>query len=177
MKEINYKKLPLVGEGCHGKVYRLDDKRCIKVCKDKKDMQMEYDVLKHASGYHQFPEVYECKDKYMIREFIDGVNIKDYIKKHGFNNKLAEELTQLLLVFMKLNFTKIDIRLHEVFVTNHEIIRIVDTTCYMTKKASYPKKMLANLSKLGCRGKYMEYLKSNYPELHKQWAHQVRQHS
>ena len=32
MQDINVEGLPLIGVGTHGKVYRLDDKRCIKVC-------------------------------------------------------------------------------------------------------------------------------------------------
>lgn len=78
----------------------------------------------------------------MIREFIDGQNIKSYIKENGFNENLAMELTELIKIFMRLNFTRIDIRMSEVFVTKDHKIRIVDTTRYLDKHASYPQAML-----------------------------------
>ena len=159
MENIDLKHLPLVGEGAHGKVYRLDKNRCIKICKKAKDMQMEYHVLKYVEGYPQFPKVYECKGRYMIREYVDGQNIIDYIKKNGFDNNLARELTELIKVFIKLKFTRIDIRMHEVFVTKDHKIKIIDTTRYLDKKASYPLKMLKVLKELGCQKQYMNFLK------------------
>lgn len=169
IKNIDITHLPLVGAGIHGKVYRLDKNRCIKICKRTKDMQMEYRVLKYVNGYPQFPKVYECEGRYMIREYIDGQNIVEYIKEYGFDNNLARELTKLIKVFIKLKFTRIDIRMHEVFVTKDHKIKIVDTTRYLDKKASYPRRMLRVLKELGYKKQYMNFLKENYPKFYKSW--------
>ncbi len=133
-------------------------------------MQLEYNVLKHVKGYPQFPKVYECKDRYMIREYVDGQNIKDYIKKYGLDNNLATELTELIKVFIKLNFTRIDIKMDEVFVTKNNKIKIVDTTRYLDKKSSYPRLMLKYLKEHRCYKQYMNFLKVNYPEFYKLWS-------
>ena len=132
-------------------------------------MQQEYAVLKYVDGYPQFPKVFECKGKYMIREYVDGQNIIDYINKYGFGNNLAKELTELIKIFIKLKFTRIDIRMNEVFVTKDYKIRIVDTTRYLDKKASYPRQMLKILEELGCRKQYMNFLKKSYPKFYKSW--------
>jgi len=150
-------------------VYRLDKNRCIKICKNTKDMQMEYRVLKRAERYPQFPKVYQCKGKYMIREYVDGQNIVDYIKKNGFSNNLARELTELIKVFIKLKFTRIDIRMSEVFVTRDNKIKIIDTTRYLDKKASYPIKMLTVLEELGYKRRYNDFLKKYYLEFYRKW--------
>lgn len=170
MKNIDIKHLPLVGAGYHGKVYRLDKTRCIKICKKTKDMQLEYHVLKYSDGYPQFPKVYECEGRYMIREYVDGQNTIDYIKEHGLDNNLARELTELIKVFIKLNFTRIDIKMDEVFVTKNHKIKIVDTTRYLDKKAPYPCLMFKTLKDLGCKKQYMNFLKLNYPEFYKLWS-------
>ena len=47
-------------------------------------------MLKYVEGYPQFPKVYECTGKYMIREYVDGQNIIDYINEYGFDNNLAK---------------------------------------------------------------------------------------
>ena len=169
MDNINVKGLPLVGKGAHGKVYKLDENRCIKICKSTKDMQMEYSVLKKVEGYPQFPRVYRCEDKYMIREYIAGPNIIDYIKHNGLDNNLARELTELIIVFINLRFTRIDIRMGEVFVSSGSRIRIIDTTRYMDKRASYPRKMLKTLKNLGYYNQYMNFLKQNYPKFYISW--------
>jgi len=169
LEKINLKQLPLIGKGVHGKVYKLDKDRCIKVCKKTSDMKMEYDVLKYVKGYPQFPRVYECKGAYMIREYVDGLNIRDYIKKNGFDNNLARELTELIKLFIKLKFTRIDIRMGELFVTSNNKLKIIDTTRYLDKKASYPFKMLRTLKELGCYKKYMNFLKENYLEFYVAW--------
>jgi RIO-like serine/threonine protein kinase len=169
MENIDLKHLPLVGVGTHGKVYRLDKNRCIKICKKTKDMQLEYRVLKYVDGYPQFPKIYECKGRYMIREYVDGPNIIDYIKKYGFNNNLARELTELVKLFIKLKCTRIDIRMSEVFVTKNHKIKIVDTTRYLDKKASYPREMLKVLKELGYQKRYMNFLEKNYPEFYELW--------
>lgn len=148
----------------------MDKNRCVKICEQAEDMQMEYHVLKHTKGYRQFPRVYECKNNYMIREFIDGQDIKTYIQENGFDNSLAKELTKLIKVFIKLKFTRIDIRMREVFVTKDHKIRIVDTTRYLDKVAFYPKKMLRALDTLGCLEQYMDFLKESYPEFYKAWS-------
>ena len=170
MENINLKQLTLVGKGAHGKVYRLDKNRCIKVCKNTEDMQMEYRVLKHVEGYPQFPKVYECKGKYMIREYVDGESVKSYINKNGFDNNLAIELTELIKIFIKLKFTRIDIRMGELFVTKNHKIRIIDTTRYLDKKASYPFKMLKFLKNCGYYKQYADFLKKNYPNFYKAWC-------
>jgi len=169
LEKFDLKQLPLIGRGVHGKVYRLDNNRCLKICKKTKDMKMEYDVLKHVEGYSQFPKVYECKGRYMIREYVDGTNIKAYIRQKGFDNKLARELTELIKLFIKLKFTRIDIRMGELFVTRDHKLKIIDTTRYLDKKASYPLKMLGVLKELGCYGQYINFLKENYPEFYRLW--------
>ena len=169
MDSISLKGLPLVGKGAHGRVYKLDEYRCIKICKNAKDMQMEYRVLKKVEGYPQFPRVYECEDRYMIREYIAGPNIVDYIKHNGLDSYLARELTELIIVFISLGFTRIDIRMGEVFVTGGGRIRIIDTTRYMDKRASYPRKMLKTLKGLGYYNQYMSFLKQNYPRFYISW--------
>lgn len=173
MYKIDCTNLPLIGEGGHGKVYSLSSDRCIKVCKKTKNMQKEYHVLKLAKGYPQFPVVYECKDNYMIREFIDGQNIREYIKKNGLSNDLAKELTELIKVFIKLKFKRIDIRMQEVFVTGKNKFKIIDTTRYLDKKATYPFKMLRTLERLGYKEQYMNFLKGNYPEFYEQWNKKI----
>ena len=57
----------------------------------------------------------------------------------------------------------------ELFVTRDHKLKIIDTTRYLDKKASYPLKMLGVLKELGCYGQYINFLKENYPEFYRLW--------
>lgn len=175
MGTIDYKNLPLVGKGSNGKVYNLGDGTCIKICRKVKSMKKEFQVLKRAEGYSQFPMVCECKGNYMIREYIDGPNIYDYISVNGLSDDLAKELTELIKIFIKLRFKRIDIKMHEVFVIKNNKLKIIDTARYLDKKATYPFKMLRTLEKLKCKEQYLNYLKANYPEFYETWNSRANQ--
>lgn len=169
MNDINLKELILIGEGSHGKVYRLDDKRCIKVCRTVKHMLNEYSVLKHAEQFPHFPRVYECKDNYMIREYIDGINIIDFIQKNGFDQDLAKKLIEIIDVFSKLGFTRLDCRFSQLFVTGDKQIKIIDTTRHMDKIANYPYKMLKGLRRLGYKEEFLKYVQEFRPNYYEAW--------
>ena len=169
MHEIDVRGLTLVGEGSHGKVYRLDENRCIKVCQHEEDMQLEYRVLKHSERFPQFPKVYECQGNYMVREFIEGHNIVDFIKKNGFDADLAKQLTEIIDAFTELGFTRLDCRLSQVFVTADKQLKVIDTTRHMDKTASYPYKLLKGLEKLGYKQMFLNYVKEFRPTYYKAW--------
>lgn len=174
MSSIDVSRLELVGEGTHGKVYRLDEKRCIKVCTLESDMQREYRVLKHAEGFPQFPRVYECKGNYMIREFVDGQNIADFIEENGLDADLAKQLIDLVDVFSKLGFTRLDCRLSQLFVTKDKQLKIIDTTAHMESIADYPYKMLQGIRKLGYTIQFLNYVKELRPDYYQAWISRDR---
>lgn len=139
MEDINVESLPLIGEGCHGKVYRLDEKRCIKVCKKEKHIQLEFRVLKHSQRFPQFPKVFECKGNYMIREFFDGPNAKQYISERGLSEGLCNQLIEIIDIFKELGYTRLDCRFSHLIVTDGENLKVIDPTRNMDKLPHTPK--------------------------------------
>ncbi len=169
MQDINVKALPLIGEGSHGKVYRLDDKRCIKVCKNEEPIQLEFRVLKHSGRFPQFPKVYECKGKYMIREFFDGPNAKEYISKNGLSEGLCNKLIEIIDIFKELGYTRLDCRFAHIIVTKGENLKIIDPTRNMDKVAKYPRRMLNDLDQLGYKQKFLQHVRKVRPDFYKAW--------
>ncbi len=166
---INVKGLPLIGQGSHGKVYKLDDHCCIKVCNKAKHIQLEFKVLKHSEKYPHFPRVYECKDNYMIREYFDGPNAKEYIRKHGLNRDIAKKLIEIIDMFKELGYTRLDCRLGNIIVTRGEELKIIDPTRNMDKLADYPRKMLTGLAELNLQEEFLNFVKELRPEYYEQW--------
>lgn len=161
--------LTFIGEGRHGKVYRLDEKRCIKIYKKRAYAQLEYQVLKHSEGFSHFPRVYECKDNYMVREYFEGPNLRDYIIKNGFSENLAKKLLEILDSFVELGYSRLDCRLPHIIVSAGERLKIIDPTRNMSKYCSHPQKMLAELEQLGFKNAFLEYTKLRRPDYYTKW--------
>ncbi|HZW83248.1 MAG TPA: hypothetical protein VFF14_07535 [Candidatus Deferrimicrobium sp.] len=168
---IDVKALTLAGEGHHGKVYLLDQKRCVKVYSKRTFMEMEYKVLKHSERYPYFPKVYECKDDYMIREYFEGPNLLEYLEQHRLNENVAIQLLKIIDSFIELGFSKIDCHLHHIIVTEGEFLKIIDPTTNMTRKSSVPRKLLDTLDKLGYKDTFLEYTKVVRPHYYAKWKH------
>jgi predicted Ser/Thr protein kinase len=166
---VNVKGLELVGKGHHGKVYRLDNNRCIKIYKKKAFLKMEYEVLKHSERFPYFPKVYECKENYMIREYIEGPNLWDYIKQHGLSMNMTLKLLELIDSFIELQYSKQDCHLHHIIVTGKEQLRMIDPTTNMSRKSSYPRTLLSQLHQLGWQDQFFKYTKEFRPDYYDKW--------
>ena len=169
MLDINVEDLTLIGAGSHGKVYRLDEKRCLKICKNAKHIQMEFAVLKHSERFPHFPRVYECEDNYMIREYFDGPNVRQYILEHGLSKRLCANLLEILEIFKELGYTRLDCRLSHIIVAENETLKIIDPTRNMDKTADYPRKLLLGLNQLGYKNKFLDYVKELHPDYYQAW--------
>lgn len=167
--EMNLKKLPLVGKGGHGSIYRLDDTRCIKECKEEAFMKMEYRVLEHSKHFSHFPRVYACRGKRMIREYFEGPNAETHIKKNGLSKEFAKKLLELIEIFRQLGYTRIDCQLRHVIVVRGERLKFVDPTRYMDKVSKHPLILMRELKKLRCKKTFLEYVKELRPDLFEKW--------
>ena len=167
--QIDVKELEFIGEGRHGTVYRLDDRRCVKIYKRDIYRQKEYHVLKHSQRFAWFPRVYECKDNYMIREYFEGSNLREYLTKNGFSNDLATKLFQIIDSFIQLGYSRIDCRLSHIIVTEGEFLKVIDPTRNMSKRCSYPRRLLAELNNLGFKDAFLQYTKGVRPDLYELW--------
>jgi RIO-like serine/threonine protein kinase len=171
--DIDVKGLDVIGEGRHGKVYRLDEKRCLKVYKKKVYMEMEYKVLKHSERFPYFPRVYECKDNYMIREYFDGPNLRQYIQNNGFSETLAIKLLEVIDSFVELEYSRLDCRLPHIIVIKGECLKIIDPTRNMSKTVNYPCRLLAELDGLGIKNSFLEYTKAFRPDYYAKWKKEL----
>ncbi|HWJ03876.1 MAG TPA: hypothetical protein VNU93_09360 [Verrucomicrobiae bacterium] len=162
--DFNLNDLPLIGQGSHGRVYRLDEHRCLKICRTDKHIALEYEILQRAAKYPQFARVYECEGNYMIREYFDGPNLGDYLKQHGFNKDIAAQMLEILDIFKQLGFNRWDCRFSHIIVTEGGKLRVIDPTNNMKKVALYPRKMMNGLKKLGYEQQFLDYVKEVRPD-------------
>ena len=158
VKEIDNKKLeiinpteyPLVGQGSQGAIFKLDNKRCIKVYGNSKIAEREKDAYAKGAGASFLPILYETGPLYIIIEYIQGPNLKQYLKEKG---KLplwaATELIQVLKEMRLYGFWRRDESLRHILVKDEQKIKIVDHVYAFSLKNPYPVKLFRQLDEIG----------------------------
>ncbi len=168
---INLKDCQFIGKGTQGSVYLLPDKkRVIKVYNSVKSCKGETDILLRVQHNPHFAKIYSYSDKCMIREYIGGICIKEYIKKYGFSKNLAINIVKLVESFKADGFKRLDIRFAHIFVQSDETIRVIDPRKVFEKNISYPRSMFQSLQKLGFFSEFMKIVKQEYPMLYEEWT-------
>lgn len=161
--------LKMVGEGSQGKVYLIDPWRCIKFYKRKEFLPLELEILLKAKNEPQFPKVYEWGDDYMIREYIPGIGLKEYLRKSPLTEDLSRQLSELFLTFERLDFKRLDTRMAHLIVTPEGRIKAIDPANAMRKQGSFPKKFLSQLDDLKYKKTFLKHLQVINPTLYERW--------
>ncbi|MDD2497171.1 MAG: serine/threonine protein kinase [Desulfitobacteriaceae bacterium] len=170
MRETDLKKYSVIGEGRHGVVYLLDEKRCAKKYWKKKYGKMEFQVLDHSRHYIHFPRVYDFNGRIMVREYCNGLNAKEYIRKHGLTRALAYKLVEIISIFEELGFSRLDCRLAHLIVTTNLNLKVIDPTRNMTKRVDYPRQMLRELEHMGCKERFLKFASEVRPDYYLKWV-------
>ena len=171
---INLFECKFLGKGHNGIVYLLPDNKVIKVCYVMKDFHGEAYILKKVNGNRYFPRIYEVGGNYMIRDYVDGITLKAYIKRNGLSKKLALDIIDMLKEFQRLNFKKIDVRCKDVYVQPDGNLMIIDPQKFYSKERDFPRHLSKGLYKLGVLDDFLCILKYDNPKLYKKWHHKIR---
>lgn len=166
LKEEN---LQLVGKGSQGRVYLIDSQRCIKIYHRKEFLPLELEILLKAKYEPQFPKVYEWGDDYMIREYIPGISLGDYLRRNPLTEDLSRQIAELFLAFERLGFNRLDTRMAHVLITPEGRIKAIDPANAMRKYGTYPKKFLSQLDNLKCKKTFLKHLQTINPILYERW--------
>ncbi|URZ16984.1 serine/threonine protein kinase [Clostridium felsineum] len=166
---IKLEECKFLGKGHGGSVYLMPDNRVVKIFKNPNSCKDEYHILKKLGDNPYFPKPYEFHNHYMIREYIDGINISDYITQNGCSEKLILELIYFLEYIKNAGFKKIDVRFVHVFIENNSKLRVIDPRRSFTEKLKAPYHLISDLKHYGCIDLFWRILKYEKPDLYKKW--------
>ncbi|MFZ5968506.1 MAG: protein kinase [Bacillota bacterium] len=167
--DINIDDCEFLGEGHNGIVYRLPEDKVIKICFTEVRCLKEYSILRRVNNSEYFPRVYGMSRNYMIRDYVNGVNLKDYIRDHGMSKDLAIRIMDLIEEFKKLKFLKEDVRCKDIFVQPNGSLMVIDPKRFYTKKRDFPRHLSKGLYKLGVLETFLSFVKEERPSLYAQW--------
>ncbi len=167
--DIDLSTCKFLGQGRNGKVYLLPNGNALKIFFKEENCRHEYEILKSVEGNKHFPKVYEYSSTCMIREYVGGILIENYIKENGLSINLTKNLIQLIEDFRTLGFTRLDIRCEHIFIQEDESIKIIDPRRTYSKVIPYPHSIIRTLNKLGVLDDFFNSLKNTNIKLYEDW--------
>lgn len=162
----NLEKLQYIGKGMHGAVYKIDEHRCIKIFKKKETCQNEIETLSMAQNNKLFPKLYDFGERYIIREFIEGIELDKHLKTNPLTLDLSRKLIEVYEALGQVGYRRQDTALLHIFINSKGDLRVIDTAKAMHKSTKYPKIILDDLKLLGLKETFLENVKQLRPELY-----------
>ncbi|SHH78924.1 serine/threonine protein kinase [Clostridium grantii] len=151
------------------KIYLMPDNKVLKLCKNIKDCRREYLVLRYGNLYDVFPNAYEYRNGYIIRDYVEGLCLIEYLKKNSFDKELALALISLYDDLSKLKFKRLDTGVSHIFVTNEKQLKLIGLKNSCWKEERYPSHLISGLRRLKVSKEFFKILNEERPELYKEW--------
>lgn len=166
---LNKKDCVFLGKGKEGEVYLTPEgyalKIFYKVCKAKEEVSL----LEKAKNSRFFPKVLFIAHNMILREYVEGINLKEYIEKNNLSYKVSCEIINLVEEFRTLEFTRINMRNAHIFVNADETIKVIDPRKVFVKQTPYPKDIVKVLVKTNSFDLFLKHLLEYKPYLMPYW--------
>lgn len=167
--DINIKDLELIGRGTQGSVYKIDSQKCIKIFKSKKECRAEMETLIMAQGDSHFPVLYQYGTNYIIREYVQGIELNEYLSFEKLSPQISLKLIELYEAMVKAGYLRLDAAIFHIFVTPSGELKLIDTAKAMKKKSVIPNLLISGLEDAGCKEAFFSFLNSSRPDLYIKW--------
>jgi serine/threonine protein kinase len=171
---IQIQECKFLGAGAEGSVYLTKDGLAIKAFKKIKNAKDEEEILNSTKDSPFFPKCIVRASNIIIREYVEGENLFEYISKYGLSYKLSKEIIDLIEDFKRLNFKRLNIRNTHIFVNQEGTIKVIDPRKPFTKITPYPRDIIEILIKAHVFDKFLQYLLKYKPELLSFWTEGYR---
>ena len=166
---LDIKECKLLGTGDEGSVYLTPEGFALKIFSKEKNAKAEAEILEKAKDSRFFPNVIFLADNMMLREYVAGENLHEFINNNGLSYNLSMELIELIEDFKRLQFTRINIRNAHIFVNENEEIQIIDPRKTYSKNTPYPMDIISILVKSNLFDDFLKNLIDYKPELLQYW--------
>ena len=170
MRYILYvKECEFLGKGHEGAVYLTPEGYALKIFYKEKKAKDEVKILELVKGSRFFPKVLFIAHNIVLREYVSGITLHDYIKEKGLSYNLSCEIIDLIEDFKQMKFKRLNIRNAHVFVDENEKIKVIDPRKIFSKNTPYPKDIIKVLVSLNVFDNFLKHVVEYKPNLLKYW--------
>jgi RIO-like serine/threonine protein kinase len=113
--------------------------------------------------------MYDYDEHYIVRDYVGGEPLSKYIKENSINKNIVLSLIELLEEFVRLGFTKLDVRCRDLMIQPNGNIMVIDPKSSYTRNMGYPRHLMKGLKKLGALDEFIDILKQERPDLYEMW--------
>lgn len=166
---LDLKKLQFLGAGTQGKVYKIDTQKCIKIFKNRKACEDEIETLAMAQKDPHFPLLYSFGNNYIIREYIDGIELNKYLASQSLTQNISKKILELYNAMKFVGYKRLDAAPFHIFLTPSNNIRLIDTARAMKKESTYPSLIIKCLDDFNCKKQFLNFVKCTDPKLYDSW--------
>lgn len=167
----------LIGKGKQGAVFKISPERCVKIFATQKHFEQERDAYMRAQGSCITPKLYEIGPNYLIMEHIKGLTLNKHLEK---KRMISIELTkQILFIFRemkRLGFTRLNVRLKHVIITQEHGLKIIDHVNSFNIKEHRPILLFNKLKSLGLLYSFLRQVKELDIETYSEWKQSMRKY-
>lgn len=166
---IELENCKLLGSGAEGAVYLSPEGYVLKNFRSKKAADHEAFILSKAEDSRFFPNVILQVSNMMVREYVGGENLLEYLQKHKLSYKLVTEIVDFIEDIKRLGFKRLNIRNSHIFINEKEELMVIDPRKSFTKGTPYPKDIIKIFLKLQLFDEFLNLLASYRPDLLFYW--------
>lgn len=159
----------LLGSGAEGSVYLTPEGYAIKTFKSKRAADKEVFILNKAKDSRFFPNVLIQISNLVVREYVPGINLYEYISKNGLSKTLSIEIIELIEDLKRLKFKRINVRDAHIFINKDQKLMVIDPRKSFSKVTPYPKEIIKILIKLGKFDDFLNHVTDYNPKLLNYW--------
>lgn len=167
---LDVKECEFLGKGKEGVVYLTPEGYALKLFYNKRKALDEAKLLEQVKDSRFFPKVLFIVNNMILRDYVHGDNLYDYIKKNNLSYNLSTEIIDLIEDFKRLKFTRLDIRNAHIFVDKNEKIQVIDPRKVFVKNIPFPKEIIKVLVKLNVFDDFLKHLLNYRPDLLRYWV-------
>lgn len=162
---IDLKSCKYLGKGHSGQVYLMPNGQVLKIFNNSQRCKEEFDILKSVEGSPHFPKAYNMGKYHIIREYVGGMNVEDYLIKYGLSKSFVIKAAELVDDMKKLGFTKLEMRFPHLFVQEDGTLMLIDPRKSYEQNIPYPKSFFKRLRKMGLIKQFMQILNEERPDM------------
>ena len=165
----NLDKLPVLGKGRSGTVYKIDKYKCIKVNVSAENNEREIQLYKQYSGSSLFPRMYQSGKSYIIMELIKGRSLSEHLKSGGalnlfWLNGLLEMFEEGRRIGLCLNPNA-----RHIVLTRDNRIKLLDLEDIVKLESPKPFMLFHRLNKHDQKEILFKYVENHKRELYEEW--------
>lgn len=166
---LDINKCKFLGKGHEGAVYLTPEGFALKIFYKTSKAKKEVKILEITKNSRFFPNVIFIAHNMVLREYVQGINLSNYIKKNGLSYNLSCEIIDLIEDFKEMNFKRLNIRNAHIFVDDYEKIKVIDPRKIFSKDTPYPKDIIKILVKLDLYDTFLKHVINYRPDLLSYW--------